>query len=1340
MGLGDKPVSNSTSSELESIPTISGAKNQSGFDKAIPLVLGRHRFTPYYCGNPYRTVSGTDGEKQTFHALYMLGYNNLQVTDIKLGLIDLAYNRDYEKNGQTVSVETVDDGMIEVNGRWNKDKYNIKLELKQNEEEASLYPQKVVEEQLNIELLKVEESEYQKVLTGYKITYNYTDTRWSGTRTDTVTFSVSQLENTSASAYLKKNNPTYKTVTLIKTENIYKDTEVLLNSNTLIAERFSAKNPQIIEVEFTLDGLLKYDSEGKLLDKEVGVKIELSLDGGLTYEPFAKIEGEGITYNSQTGESVIRRHKNKVMRFIARRELTYDEAINCKNRIAELRIQKTTVSDTDDNVSDTVYLSGIRTWCYDYKKSKATENTSDKHLVAQSPLIESRKKMTARLAIEIEADELEFKNQLDSLNALLTMKGKTYDGQKWSEELTATNNPASCMLTVLEHASRGKYAYDDKKIDYEKVGEFYQWCNQQREEGDDTPKYQCNGILTNQKKTRDIIDAILSTARAKLILDDKKYSVWIDKERKIPVMVLNNQNVLSAANQKMFNDLPDGYKIKFVNEMTWQTDEIKVLNDGVDEEAPNLTYESIELLFQTDAKQVWQNGRYLLACERLRQETWNRKVSVDGNLIDIGSLVELQDDTISVGIGDGAEVKSLVIEEGEIKAIQTDADIYVDDLTKRYGIKVTCADGRHEPKVMSWEVKVENKGVQSLFKLVNPLSVNDIYKPNVGDIVSFGFFERETISALCFGKKDNGDGTFDLTLVPYQSGVYTADVAEIPEFDSKVCDIPERSAGSYQIDSSKEAIAKMNEKTSEAILEIKAAGLQPYIYSDISSTGLYVDSDNITTQKQMLDILCHVIYANEEREFSFGELNLPAGWQGVTDYHTVKLTIPSCVKITEGSFNIPIRYREVFEDATLVDENGNAYADENGDVYHTCRLGNEILTYNLPFSFVGVKGGNYKGRFNGITSDSLTLTENISGQSVITKTKAFNTFVEGDYITWTGELHSDSRVLGSFLRTSRLYKYCGMFSEYLFKEDTDQVHNMNALTDVFSVLNDELGNNKNNTATQYLSKLVANDIFVDKLVANDIFVSKLVADEAFITKLSTKIISLQNGGIIKSDNYNPSSIIEVDGKKIIDTSNYSDTGFAMDSEGHADFVGLHATDMVAVNLKCQGGEFSEITTRNVIISENSVIAGDVIFNGTINNSILQAGGEIVSDLRTYPKGTTMETFRSQFPDSKILPCLCVHNNEVLSYFKYARYSGRSAVPHADHLYLYDTSGTMKYSWLLGYEGIPTVYYTLTDTLTIQFLSPSDGALLKLIGLPAADPHIINAVYKDTNNYLKISDG
>lgn len=132
---------------LKSIPQLKGAKNQSGLNKPVPLVLGKHLFTPYYCGQPYTSIDstdGSDGENLYFHALYMIGYSNVLVSDIKIGELELAGN----------SLKTLN-GTIPVDPTSVYADHGVELEIQQSEE-VSLFPVKVIEEQLSIELKNVD--------------------------------------------------------------------------------------------------------------------------------------------------------------------------------------------------------------------------------------------------------------------------------------------------------------------------------------------------------------------------------------------------------------------------------------------------------------------------------------------------------------------------------------------------------------------------------------------------------------------------------------------------------------------------------------------------------------------------------------------------------------------------------------------------------------------------------------------------------------------------------------------------------------------------------------------------------------------------------------------------------------------------------------------------------------------------------------------------------------------------------------------------------------------------------------------------------------------------------
>lgn len=688
----DMDGADSEQTELETIPCISGAKNQTNYNKCFPFVMGKHLYTPMYIGKPYTEIGGEDGEEQYFIAEFLLGYKDTLCKNFKLGTRDLASN----------SIEKMS-GFIPIDGYYKESRFKPQIEILNGNQESTLYPSKVSEEQLSIQLMNVE------------------------------------------------------------------------GELPLEVVRFSERYPKKVQVEVTLQGLIGYSSSGKAEDRTVSVSLEYSTDGSRTWKPFGQFVGCN-SYDPVTGVSTWTKQKNKVMRFIAERELTYEEGLNCENKVIELRILRKNVENSDGRTTDATYLSAIRTWCYDYNKSKDRGV-----LVSQCPMIEKDRDRTTRVAFKIKADE-SLNGTLNEFNCIVQSKGRKYYKGSWSSinETYLTQNPASIGLLAMQSVMRGNKAYSDSKIDYESWGEFYDFCEEN--------KLKCNGVLTSEKKTIDLLTQILQCGKGVLIVRNNKYGVLIDKPRLNPTMILNSQNVLSANNSKDFDKLPDGYKVSFINELNDYTeDEMIVCYDGHSSSDPDLVLEQVELPFVTDPSQVWKIIRYQLACRKLRPEVWIRKVSTEGNLIELGDLVTIQDDTIVVGIGAGGEIKQIKYDESGtyITGVVTDGKFDVVDSAKTYGVKITTANGIDTPTVIKREVVINEIGTYSEFIFADPILIGT-NSPNVGDILSFGEFDRISIDALCFGKKQNNDATFELTFVPYDEGVYNADKGEIPEFDSKV--------------------------------------------------------------------------------------------------------------------------------------------------------------------------------------------------------------------------------------------------------------------------------------------------------------------------------------------------------------------------------------------------------------------------------------------------------------------------------------------------------------------------------------------------------------------------
>jgi hypothetical protein len=698
LGLDDYEASDTNS--LEKIPVLRGAKNQTGLDKTIPFIFGKHLLTPYYCGSPYTTIDpadGTDGENQYFTALFMIGFSPLRVSDIKIGESLLASNSGNVTNGYI----PVDESSIFYDeDPSSANSHHVEIEIRQNSGSV-IYPAKVVQEDLGIQL------------------FNVSDTG-------------------------QKNTPI----------------------------RFSALNPKKVEIEITINGLQGYNDDGDLQDRSVLLLAQWrplgSTSGWTNFPAFVN----ATSYSS--GVSTITRHKNKQMRFISTYEFSYAQAMSIEKGLIEVKLSRENPQGNDGRTVDDVYWTALRTYCYDKTASKASGT-----LVSQIPVIAKVREKTTRLAIRMKAGDA-LQGTIGQINMLVSSVARKWNGTTWSSLATATeasSNPASMCLLAMQNNMLDSLKYTDDEIDLEEFGKLYEFC--------ETKGYSCNGVVLTSMRLEDIIDRILYTCRTQLIIKDGRYSPFIDNEREYPVTVLNQQNTISATNTKSFDVLPDGLKISFINEKDgYQTNTLYVMYDGKSMDDPDATIKEIDIPFVTNPVHIWKLGRYILACMKLRPETWSRTVSLEGYAINVGSMVSVQDDTISVGLNAGGFIKEPIVENGEIIGVITDASFEM-LMGYSYGLKIVHAKNGLSSRVRTLEVITE-QGYTNVLHFAHPIPVIDETKPIAGDLVAFGHLQQETVDALVIGKTPTDSNTFELTLVPYDDAINTADTGEIPEYDSKV--------------------------------------------------------------------------------------------------------------------------------------------------------------------------------------------------------------------------------------------------------------------------------------------------------------------------------------------------------------------------------------------------------------------------------------------------------------------------------------------------------------------------------------------------------------------------
>lgn len=89
------PVARSSLPEAagSSFHSIQGAQNSANPDGAVPVVLGRHRQSPFYAARPYTEVVGSD---QFLRLLFCCGYGPLAIEDLRIGETPISAFQDVE--------------------------------------------------------------------------------------------------------------------------------------------------------------------------------------------------------------------------------------------------------------------------------------------------------------------------------------------------------------------------------------------------------------------------------------------------------------------------------------------------------------------------------------------------------------------------------------------------------------------------------------------------------------------------------------------------------------------------------------------------------------------------------------------------------------------------------------------------------------------------------------------------------------------------------------------------------------------------------------------------------------------------------------------------------------------------------------------------------------------------------------------------------------------------------------------------------------------------------------------------------------------------------------------
>jgi len=387
-------------------------------------------------------------------------------------------------------------------------------------------------------------------------------------------------------------------------------------------------------------------------------------------------------------------------------------------------------------------------------------------------------KKLALTAIRIKATG-QLSGVIDNLNGLVQSRAPTWSGTGWDqvtsqtvEGTNPTSNPAALYRWVLLGPGSDR-PRDESQIDDEKLGEWYEFCEQNG--------YEFNQIRDFPASVWDTLSDIASAGRASPTIVDGKWSVIIDKAEKPVVQHFTPRNSWGFSAEKLIPIQPHAFRIRFWNqERDWQVDERIVPDDGYKEgEATPTQFESIEFPGITDPDLVWKFGRYFIAQARLRPEQYTFNADFEHLACQRGDLVLMNHDVTLWGSGAGRVTEVKTDSSENIVGVHVDEEFVVES-DKSYNMRFRLEDGS---SVITNVTPTDGAGVRTEFDF-DPTTENI----QVGDLVMFGEINSESQRLIVKSIERGPDFTAKVVCVDESPEIYNADTGTIPEFDSNTTD------------------------------------------------------------------------------------------------------------------------------------------------------------------------------------------------------------------------------------------------------------------------------------------------------------------------------------------------------------------------------------------------------------------------------------------------------------------------------------------------------------------------------------------------------------------------
>jgi predicted phage tail protein len=745
---------------ITSSPLLQGGSNQSTPYGAIPVVLGRYRYTAPIGANTYAETNATTSY---LRMLLVWGYGPLQVSDLRIGETPLDNFEEVEYETLTGLDDTAED-KAHFNSLYSKDvtQDSIGVTLKK----ADGYTERTIGEEVDRISINLH---FPQGLFGQSGTSGNVLERTCSVSMQIRqigTSSWSEVAQTIPSKVLSLPPAWYNTDDDAALEPVYRWTRISLSKTNQIIVRHGAFSASASAAPSgALLQRLQADNFGvsatfdrlPALGPEEEDLHQICIFGDGVYSVVDTRGHQGI--GSVTGCSLAMSARTATLSAggVTRAQVeTYSVRKNTQTAFSATTEFYVPRGRYDVRVKRTNEFTGSNQTYDDCVWQSLTGFSNNKPIVPPKPM--------AMTALRIKATN-QLNGSVAGISGTVQSICKDWDSASGTWIVRPTRNPASLLRHVLQHPANAQRILDSM-LDLPALQSWHDYCR--------TNKFMFDAVLSQQKSLLDVLRDVAAAGRASPAIRDGLRTVLVDRPRTTAAQFFTAHNSWGFEGARALPVMPHAFRVSFSNaERGYQPDEMLVYNDGYS--ASNATlFEALTLPGVTTTAAVFKHARFHLAQLRLRPETYTLNADIEHLVCTRGDLVRVTHDVPMWGLGSGRireRVSSTVLALDE--AIPMDAGV-------QYTIRIRLEDGSSITRTIA---AAALDGHYTQITLTSGVSA---YEAAPGNLFLAGSLASESVELVVNTIEPGDNMTARITLSDYAPSIYASDTEVIPAFDSRI--------------------------------------------------------------------------------------------------------------------------------------------------------------------------------------------------------------------------------------------------------------------------------------------------------------------------------------------------------------------------------------------------------------------------------------------------------------------------------------------------------------------------------------------------------------------------